>query len=200
MLHIKKTKLKISAAAPVLLAALIWLSSPLLLSAVLLAAICHELGHYAVLRLLGGQVESITVTMLGAEMRIAPTHPLSYGGELLATLAGPAANLLLALLFGLGGHFAPVLYLFSGVQLILGAFNLLPITPLDGGSLFWIAIAWFTEPYTADRVTADMGVVVSFLLLSVTAFLGCRFGNGGFLVLMALWLTILSVQRRLHLT
>lgn len=200
MLRIKNSKLQISVTAPVLLAALVWLSSPVLLAAVLLAAICHELGHYIMLRLLGGQVATVVITMLGAEMRIAPQYPLSYGSEIIATLAGPVVNLLLALLLAFAGRLNSALYLFAGAQLILGAFNLLPITPLDGGSLLWIVTAWFTEPYTADKVAATVGLAVSLALLTVTALLGCRAGNGGFLVLMALWLTLQSLRRRLYLT
>lgn len=43
-----------SPGAPALLAVFVWLSSPEVLGAVLLAALCHELGHYAALRRRGG--------------------------------------------------------------------------------------------------------------------------------------------------
>ena len=111
------------------------LSSPLLLSALLLAAILHELGHYWVLRRLHAQVTAIRITALGAEMQVAGR--LSYGGALLAAAAGPAVNLALALLLGYGGRLWSPLYLFAGAQLVLGVFNLLPVLPLDGGSLLW---------------------------------------------------------------
>ena len=52
---------------------------------------------------------------------------MSYGRELAAVLAGPLANLLAAVLLGWLGY--PVS---AGANAVLGAFNLLPVSPLDG--------------------------------------------------------------------
>lgn len=194
-----RTTISVSPAAVVVLAAFVLLSSPEILAALLLAALMHEWGHYLVLQMLGGRVDAVTITALGAEMHIAADCRLSYGGEILATLAGPAINLLSALLLGLLGRYASLCYLLSGAQFILGAFNLLPIAPLDGGSILWLSIAWCTEPNTADRVSANIGLAAAFLLLTVTALLGCRMGGGIFLVLMALWLLLTSLRQRLRL-
>ena len=46
----ERTRIRVSPGAPALLAVFVWLSSPEVLGAVLLAALCHELGHYAALR------------------------------------------------------------------------------------------------------------------------------------------------------
>lgn len=196
----EQTAIKVSPAAAAVLAAFVLLSSPEILAALLLAALAHEWGHYLVLRALGGRVDAVTVTALGAEMHIAPQSRLSYGGEIGATLAGPAVNLLLALLLGFCGRRVPFCYLLAGAQFILGVFNLLPITPLDGGSILWLVVAWLTEPYTADRAAADVGLAASILLLAVTALLGCHMGGGGFLVLTALWLLLTALRQKLRLT
>lgn len=194
-----RTTIRVSPAAVAVLGVFVLLSSPEMLAALLLAALMHEWGHYLVLHMQGGRVDAVTVTALGAEMHMADDCRLSYGGEILATLAGPAVNLLAAPVLGMLGHHAPLCYLLSGAQLILGAFNLLPIAPLDGGSILWLSIAWCTEPNTADRASANIGLAAAFLLLSVTALLGCRMGGGIFLVLMALWLLLTSLRQRLRL-
>ena len=95
MSHNTPVRIHVSPSAPLLLALFVMLSSPLLLSALLLAALCHELGHYWMLRRMRAGVTAIHVTALGAEMRVSGR--LSYGGELLAAAAGPVTNLLLAL-------------------------------------------------------------------------------------------------------
>lgn len=51
-------RLRISPGVPLLLAAFVWLASPLLLGAILSAAVCHELGHWLVLRRVGGRIQT----------------------------------------------------------------------------------------------------------------------------------------------
>lgn len=182
MSHNGRAIVQVSPSAPLLLALFVMLSSPLLLAALLLAALGHELGHYAALRRLRGHVTVIRVTALGAEMQVSGR--LSYGGELLAAMAGPAANLILALLLACAGRFWDTLYLFAGAQLVLGAFNLLPILPLDGGSMLWTLLAWLTEPYTADRITRCTGFCIAAALM-LAAVVMLRMGGSPFLLLAA---------------
>ena len=67
----ERTRVRVSPGAPALLAVFVWLSSPEVLGAVLLAALCHELGHYAVLRSRGGWVRHMEISALGANMQVA---------------------------------------------------------------------------------------------------------------------------------
>ena len=129
----ERTRVRVSPGAPALLAVFVWLSSPEVLGAVLLAALCHELGHYAVLRSRGGWVRHMEISALGANMQVAGR--LSYGSELLAAAGGPAVNLLLAAALAALGRWWEPLYLLAGAQGVLGCFNLLPILPLDGGRM-----------------------------------------------------------------
>ena len=62
----ERTRIRVSPGAPALLAIFVWLSSPEVLGAVLLAALCHELGHYAALRRRGGWVRAVRISALGA--------------------------------------------------------------------------------------------------------------------------------------
>lgn len=91
------------------------------------ACLLHELGHYAAIRLLGGDIKLIRLTAVGAEMVLS--GPLDYWREGAAALSGPLVNLLLASFFCRveGGA------LFAGLNLALGCFNLLPVGRLDGG-------------------------------------------------------------------
>lgn len=80
-------------------------------------------------------------------------------GMMLTALAGPVTNFLLAALFALLFHAMPslgvsgaspmyaVFYYGMFVNLILGAFNLLPIPPLDGSSV----LAYFLPPQMAYK-------------------------------------------------
>lgn len=183
----ERTRIRVSPGAPALLAVFVWLSSPEVLGAVLLAALCHELGHYAALRRRGGWVRAVRISALGAEMQVAGR--MSYGGELLAAAAGPAVNLVLAAALGLLGRWWEPLYLFAGAQLVLGAFNLLPALPLDGGRILWLALAWLTEPYTAQRVLSAVSLAVSLALLLGGGWFIWRLGGSPFLLVGAVGLT-----------
>ena len=185
MSHNDPAKIIVSPTVPLLLALFVLLSSPLLLGALLLAALTHELGHCAMLRWLQARVTAVRITALGAEMRIEGR--LSYGGEVLAAAAGPAVNLLLAPLLAYGGRLWEMLYLFAGTQLVLGLFNLLPILPLDGGSMLWNLLAWITEPYTADRVMTAIGFGTA-AVLTLAAVWAVWQGGGFFFLLAALGL------------
>ena len=185
MSHNDPAKIIVSPTVPLLLALFVLLSSPLVLGALLLAALTHELGHCAMLRWLRARVTAVRITAMGAEMRIEGR--LSYGGEVLAAAAGPAVNLLLAPLLAYGGRLWEMLYLFAGTQLVLGLFNLLPILPLDGGSMLWNLLAWITEPYTADRVMTAVGFGTA-AVLTLAAIWAAWLGGGFFFLLAALGL------------
>lgn len=126
---------------------------------VLGAAAVHELGHWAALRLLGARALTLRVSALGAVM--TTDGRLSYGGELLAVLAGPAANLLSAVgLTALGPEWETAV----GAHLILGIFNLLPVRPLDGGRALELAVSWRWDPEAGDRIARWTGAVAALAL------------------------------------
>lgn len=171
--------------------------TPILLAALLPAALLHELAHYAVLRLCGVRTARFTLTGLGASLYVPELHHLSYGAELLSAAAGPLMNLLLWVLLSLTGR--EELTLFAGAQMVLGVLNLLPVRPMDGGRILWLATAYLTEPYTADRVAAAVGLAASSALLALCLWLVLTTGSGLFLLLGALWLAYRSLPPEVFL-
>ena len=106
------------------MAALMLLLFPVrFLTGVLLAALCHELGHILAVKLSGGCILAIRLRSFGARIEASPLPP---GRAALCALAGPAAG---ALTFFARNSF-PELALAGLVQTV---FNLLPVYPLDGG-------------------------------------------------------------------
>ena len=155
----------------------------------LVACAIHELGHIVAAALLGGWIEGLSLTAVGAELHIEYEVPLTYGKESLVALAGPAANLL-------GGGLALVLHwqLAAVLTLAIGAFNLLPILPLDGGRVVYGLLAGKLDADWAERfMTALSGCLVG-LLIGVGAVAAVQFANVT-LLLTALWLLV-GVLRR----
>lgn len=175
-------RVSVSPTVLLLLAVFVVVASPLCLAAVLLAALCHELGHYAALRLCGGRLEGVSVSAFGAQMRIRDRQRLSYGREALCVLAGPLVNATMSWLLSLAGTQFETLYLFAGAQLILGAFNLLPLAALDGGRLLWIGVACLTDPFLADKVCRAVTLVALLALTALGVALWLRHRSGFLLV------------------
>ena len=184
--------IKIAPTVPALLAVLLLLFPPVLLLAILSAALLHELGHYITLRSMKGSVKQLTITPLGAEMTVEGR--LSYPKELALAAAGPAVNLLLAVLLSQLGTRWELCYLFGGVHLVLSMFNLLPILPLDGGMLLWNTVAWCIEPYTADRISAIVGLFATVLLSGAALWMLLR-GGSPFLLIATLGLLRVPLQQ-----
>ena len=178
------------------LAAFVALSSPVLLGALLAAAVLHEWGHMAALHHFGGRISHLHISPFGAEMILNDTARLSYGAEMLVTLAGPVVNLVLAVVLALPGRYWEGIYVFAGAQLVLGLFNLIPAQPLDGGRLLWLMVAWLTEPFTADRVTSVVSAVFAVALFVCGAAVFYRTGNSPFLLLGAIGLLVCGVREK----
>src|SRR5262249_44939160 len=145
---------------------------------VLLASLlAHELAHALVARRAGVPVSGVTlwlfggVTTLGGEAKTARTDFRIAG-------SGPATSLALAAVFGavaaglgtLGvSHIVVgVAWWLSGINLLLGVFNLLPGAPLDGGQIVR-AYLWRRH---GDKVRAAIGAaragrIVAFILIAL---------------------------------
>ena len=98
-----------------------------------LALLFHEAGHLLVIAALGLPVGELELTPLSVGLKLAPEARVTPGRELAVTLAGCGMNLLAAFLLLVFPGEGALLRL-SAVNLALGAFHLLPVSGLDGGT------------------------------------------------------------------
>ena len=167
----------------ILLAAIV---SPLtIVLSILLAAALHECGHLLALR---------------AFLQARGAQRLSYGRELVVTLAGCGMNLVCGVLtawFSL--HYVWVEgFVFAGAHILLCAFNLLPIPPLDGSHALNLAVSALFGPLVGDAVAALAGVLCSLALLGGAVYLYVQ-TRGGALVIFAALALLLSALKELRL-
>ncbi len=147
-------------------AVLMYVEAGALLIPVWTAALLHECGHLIALKLCGGRVELWEFSAGGVCMRVADTHTLSYGKELLCTLTGPAVSMLCALIFS----FWDGMMMLAGICAVQGVFNLLPASGLDGGRILELILRWRERPLALLKATtlltagcaAVLGVLVFF--------------------------------------
>ena len=178
-----RPRLEASPGFLLLLGSLYWLDEGVgLLPWGLLACAAHELGQVAAALALGGRAERLSLTAVGAELTFSYRAPLTYGQDSRVALAGPAANLLLGGLFFTLDRQLPAM-----LSLGVGAFNLLPILPLDGGRVLYGLLAEKLDPDWADRLlTAAAGCLVG-LLAGAGVIAAVHYANVT-LLLTALWL------------
>jgi Zn-dependent protease len=151
------------------------------------SVLLHELGHSWMALRYKIPVRSITLYIFGGISQIS-SEPTSALSEFWITIAGPIVSFALAGIFALlsilVSGFAPLLALFkylAFINLILGAFNLIPGYPLDGGGVL-MAIVW---GITHDRHRAILFASVSgivfanlFIFLGVYRIFGGDLLNG----------------------
>jgi Zn-dependent protease len=139
--------------------------------AIFACVLVHELAHCVVAQRDGVVVDDILLLPIGgvSEMR---SIPAVASEELAIAVAGPLASLALAVAFAAGaaisgGHLwppallvGPWLVRLAWLNLLLGAFNLLPALPMDGGRVLRAAL---TMREDRARATATAAKVARFL-------------------------------------
>lgn len=184
-------RLEISGSALAVGASLFYFDQDGVMGWLLLASALHELGHWCAIRALGGKVQRMRLSCVGAELRLSPRGLLSPGKLTLAALAGPATNLLLAAAsnFLAAGGLGAKLYLFSGINLGLALFNLLPAERLDGGRALAGFLCWRGREDLAEKVVRGGSLAVTALLFLAGGLLIWQSRGRNFTVLLAgLWM------------
>ena len=157
------------------------------------AVLVHELGHLTAMWVLDCAPKRIRLIPAAVEI----TTKLQSGGryEIFIALCGPAINLLLfAILFVNYLAFSNDSYLTVGlINLLIGLFNLLPVTGLDGGTVLFNILCRKTDPSKAALIMRiiNFSVALSALVIAVTLCFKGQFNLSFFI--LALYLAVMSV-------
>lgn len=152
--RVAKGKIRVSADLLFLFAVAFILVPVQWIGAWIFAISVHELSHYIALRLCGGTVTDISISCRGVVMQ---TQALSLGKEAICAYAGP----LCALSILLFSRYFPRTAICT---LVLSAYNLLPVFPLDGGRGLGCLLRKVLPELTAVRV---FSVVENSVLLGI---------------------------------
>jgi Zn-dependent protease/predicted transcriptional regulator len=163
----------------------------------------HELAHSLIAKRQGEKVEDITLFILGGVARITE-EPEKPQKEFYMALVGPLASFFLAIVFLLVSFiFTPALkplrvsfaYL-AYINVVLGAFNLLPGFPMDGGRVLRAIIWRITgDLKKATRIASSVGQFIAFLMIFWGIFMFFKGNIGGlWLVLIGWFIHSASIQ------
>ena len=186
-------------AAPDLPAASYWTKGALAAFLLFASVGFHELAHSFVAKRYQIPIESITLFIFGgvAQMKGEPPHPKA---EFRIAIAGPLSSFFLAALFfflsmpAAGGMKALFSYL-ARINLVIGAFNLIPGFPMDGGRVLRAAI-WKRKQnfFYATQQASGIGrkIALFFILYGVFAiFTGMP---GGLWLMLVGWFLYTAAQ------
>ncbi|GAB4224006.1 MAG: site-2 protease family protein [Kiloniellaceae bacterium] len=137
--------------------------------------IFHELSHSLVARHYGLPIKGITLFIFGGVAEMTE-EPKSAKVEFWMAIAGPIASFVLALAFyllagvgtalGLPLAVTAVLGYLAFINLLLGAFNLIPAFPMDGGRVLRAALwHWRGDLRQATRIASGAGKGFGMLLM-----------------------------------
>ncbi len=187
----KHRRLTVTPGFPLLLGGLFWLDEGIgLLPLGLLACLIHELGHIAAAAVCGGRIERLSLSIVGAELFFCYRTPLSYWQDSFIALAGPIANMITG-----GVFFTLNWYLPAAASLGIGAFNLLPAEPLDGGKVLFSLLAEHLNPDLAERLMTALAGCLAGALVGIGMIAAVQYANVT-LLLTALWLLMGILCRR----
>ena len=145
--------------------------------------VLHEFGHIAAARRYGIRTPDVTLLPIGgvASMERMPEKPAQ---EIVVALAGPAVNLIIAvvLILALGITFNPETMSFEALQssfwaqvavanVVLLVFNLIPAFPMDGGRVLRAALAYWLGFGRATRIAARIGQGLA-IVFAILGFMG----------------------------
>jgi len=162
---------------------------------VFVSVLLHELGHAVVSRYYG-RAPYIELYSMGGKTFSTRYSILSYPKEILISFSGPLAGFILGgLLFAVYRWLGPfgsnflnfVVGQLLWVNIGWGILNLIPILPLDGGTIMRNLYHWLKNPY--DERT-PLKISIGFGILAAAASL-LLLGSGGlYLALLVGWLTL----------
>jgi stage IV sporulation protein FB len=167
--------------------------------------LAHEFGHVFAARRYGIRTPDVTLWPIGgvASLERIPDKP---GEELIVALAGPAVNVVIALVLilflgttidgaamtELENPRASMLARLAAANIFLVVFNMIPAFPMDGGRVLRALVAMRRGHAEATRIAGRIGQVAAFLFALVGLF------TNPMLIVIALFVYLAATAETQH--
>ncbi len=160
------------------------------------AVFIHETGH--LLAMWASDCQPKAVRLIPASVQIVRPFSAKPYGEAAIALCGPAANIVvfLALFINFCAFKSDISLRFGILNLILGVFNLLPVSGLDGGTLLTLLISRRTDIYRAEGIVRIITAVFAFFAFIAGVYLWVTGTLNISVFIVAVYLGVCSIIKR----
>lgn len=189
-----KTELRITAPFAFLIALLLIFDKTGMMSVSVIAVTLHELGHLMALYALNLPPKSITLSIIGVNIKQTYLFEKPIF-ETVVAAAGPTANLLTSfLLVPFTNEAFPAALCAAGI--VIGAFNLLPLSGLDGGDILNSLLSIKIDESKVNIILKATNVVVILLIAFIGVYLILSPSRNPTMLIAAVYLTVYVLLKR----
>ncbi len=161
----------------------------------LFAVIMHEIGHLFTMWVLDCAPKQIR--LIPASVQITTDITNRYKTDIAVALCGPFTNFLLfgVLYFNYLAFKNEITLCYALINLVIGLFNLLPVTGLDGGTVLFSVLAKHIEYSRARLVVRIITLIVSASVLFVGVMFTLRGKLNLSIYILGIYLLIMSILK-----
>ncbi len=161
----------------------------------LFAIFLHEMGHLFMMWVL--ECAPKRIKLIPASIQITTPFQKRYRNDILTAVSGPAVNILLflTLYFNFLAFGNQVTLYFALLNLVIGAFNLLPVKGLDGGTILYCVLAKYKGPEKATLILKFITLILASVIIITAITLSLRGKINISFYIMGIYLLIMSLVK-----
>ena len=158
----------------------------------IVSSLLHECGHLLTMSAVGNKPQAVRLEITGMNIKRTQSIKISTKNELLIALGGPFANAVIFIIccFVICFYQSEILMTIACINLILMAFNLLPIKRLDGGMALYFLLS---RRFDAELCSKFLKITSIFFITIIYAWGIYVFISSGYnfsVIIIAIFLTL----------
>lgn len=165
-----------------------------MMSVSLLSIFLHEMGHIIALYLLRLPPRRVNFHLCGIEIVESRLY-CGYSAQLAVAASGPMMNILLGLILLLFSN-TTFVAIMSASNMVIGVFNLLPLSRLDGGEILYCAMSVVLPENKCKKISRAVDVILVLMLFVMGVYLLSMPNHNPTLLITAVYLSVYAIIKR----
>ena len=161
-----------------------------------ISSLIHEIGHLLIMLILDNRPEKVRFELTGINIIRSLNMKISNKNEIFISIGGPLANAIISTLCCLYLCFYKndLILTFACINLILMAFNLLPIKGLDGGNALYFLLIHKCDSLFSTKIIYITSFVFILLVFiwGIYVFIATKYNISIIIIAMFLTLSLFS--------